>query len=280
VAWDKLMGGEAVREVIQTEAIKTMGRIKFDVSFTAETRYLWREERFTFVSSMELDVEAGGGLTINQTINTTGQGGGSDTVYAPIRLESSEGPRRREASQDITPLALLRGTKLERATGVRGYQEGPLAGAALARNARFVWRGFPDGEVPPNGPIANAESLLHMGRSKLRAEGGEGHVRLLIRDAQGKVDENMSRAVSRRHIDLYIQRGRLMVLAASDSGVQVGEERLANGREKILQDGDIIHILPKYADQLSLQVRMTARHDEISEIMIVRQPALNGDGSR
>jgi hypothetical protein len=283
VDWDRLDPGQEIRAIVQTAPLQTTGRIRFDVAFTAATRFsglFWREEQFAFVSQMELDVEAGGALVINQTINTSGQGQGSDTIYAPVRIENDPGVRRREGIGEAIPLPLVRAPRLERETGVRGYVDGPLKGSSVSRAARLVWRGFADGEAPKAGPIATPESLIRMGRANTRADGGDVDVRLLVHDAKGALDENLSLAISRRHLDLFIQSGRLCAFIAGEAGVLINDQRIAKDHVELLHDGDVIKILPRYGDQLQLRVGMRENFKVIDEIVLQRMPSLNGDGSR
>ncbi len=275
VAWERLDAGASNPVWVQTSALERTGRQRVEVSFAAATRYRWREEQFAFVSNLELEVEQGGSLVINQTINTgasSGSGGG-DTVYAPIRLEDALDQRKSAASEQAAPLALVRGERFERASGVRGYAAGPLAGAAVARSARFTWKGFGPGEAPGPGAITTDDSLFSLGRAKTKADGGDSDVRLLVRDAKGAVDEALSRAISRRHIDLFIQSGKLCLHAAGEAGVTIGERRAPRDGIETLEDGDVISVLPKYPEALGLQVRMRAHHGSIEDVTIIRVPA-------
>jgi hypothetical protein len=278
--WERVEAGQSIRAVVQTTPLETMGRVRFDIAFTAATRWTWREEQFAFVSAMELDVEQGGGIVVNQTINASGAGGGSDTIYAPVRLENGGDVRRREGAAEAVIMPLVRGPKIERETGVRGYSEGPLKGAVVSRAAKFFWRGFADGSTPKAGPITTPESLFRMGRARNKAEGGDADVRLLVVDQKGKLDENLSRAISRRHIDLFIESGRLCLLAAGEAGVKLNDRVVPHDRKDVLQDGDVVRVLPKYGEALQLQVRMKANYGSVDEITIVRTPSINGDGSR
>ena len=273
--WKRLDAGGSNRLNVQTGALERQGRHGVEITFAAATNYFMREERFAFTSSLGLEVEQGGSLVINQTINASGVGAGSDTVYAPIRLETTgETARRADAGGKAAELALQRADNFEASHGVRGYTDGPLKGVVVDRSARFVWRGF--GPYAPNpGPITTADSMLALGRGKSAAEGGDNHVQLLVTDAQGAVDEQMSQAVSRRHFELFIQSGRLCVRVTGSAGIQIGDHRHgADDALATLGNGDVIRVLPKFPDALSLQVRMRAVHGHVDEITITRVPAI------
>jgi hypothetical protein len=213
---------------------------------------------------------------INQTINASGAGGGSDTVYAPIRLETTgDQPRRvAETGGKAAELALQRADNFEASNGVRGYTDGPLKGVVVGRGARLVWKGF-GADGPMAGPITTKDSVIAMGRGKTIASGGENQVQLLVTDANGALDEQLSQAISRRHIDLFLQSGRLCARATGSAGMQIGDHRYgADDAIAVIETGDIIRVLPKFPDGLGLQVRMRAVHGLVDEITITRLPAI------
>lgn len=272
--WKRLDPGGSNRLSVQTGALERQGRHGIEITFAAATNYFMREERFAFTSSLGLEVEQGGSLVINQTINASGVGAGSDTVYAPIRLETTGEQRRSGASGKAAELGLQRADAFEAANGVRGYAEGPLKGAVVSRGARIVWKGF-GADGPAAGPITTADSILALGRGKTLAEGGDNHVQLLVTDAKGVVDEQLSQAISRRHLELFIQSGRLCARVTGSAGIAIGDHK--HGADDAIAEigqGDVIKVLPKFGDALGLQVRMRANHGQVDEITITRAPAL------
>lgn len=272
--WKRLDAGGSNRVNIQTGALERQGRHGIEITFAAATNYFMREERFAFTSLLGLEVEQGGSLVINQTINTTGAGTGSDTVYAPIRLETTGDAVKKTPGGKAAELALQRADAFEASSGVRGYTDGPLKGAVVGRGARIVWKGF-GADGPAAGPITTQDSMLGLGRAKTVSNGGENQVQLLVTDAAGVVDEQLSQAVSRRHLELFIQSGRLSARVTGAAGALVGEHR--HGADDALAEighGDVVKILPKYPEALALQVRMRAAHGFIDEITITRLPAI------
>lgn len=273
--WKRLDAGGYNRLDVQTGALERQGRHSIEITFTAATNYRMREERFAFTSLLALEVEQGGSLVINQTINTSGAGTGSDTVYAPIRLETTGDTGKKTApGGKAAELALQRADLFEAEQGIRGYDDGPLKGVVVGRAARIVWRGFgPNG--PSSGPITTKDSMIAMGRGKTTAEGGDNQVQLLVTDASGAIDEQLSQAVSRRHLDLYIESGRLRGLVSGSAGVLIGDHRYgADDAIAVIDSGDIVKILPKFPDALGIQVRMRAMQEHVDEIIITRLPAI------
>lgn len=272
--WKRLDANGSNRLNVQTGALERQGRHGIEITFAAATNYFMREERFAFTSMLNLEVEQGGSLVINQTINTSGQGMGSDTVYAPIRLETGGDNGRKPQGGKAAELALQRADAFEAAQGVRGYADGPLKGSVVSRGARIVWKGF-GASAPAPGPITTLDSMLALGRGKTLAQGGENHVQLLATDAKGAVDEHLSQAISRRHLELFIQGGKLCARVTGSAGVLIGEHRYgADDALAVIGHGDVVHVLPKFPDALGLQVRMRAAHGQIDEITITRAPAI------
>jgi hypothetical protein len=276
VAWARLEAGASNPLWVQTGALERQGRQLFEVSFAVATRYRWREETFAFRSNLELDIEQGGSVVINQTINAGGQGNGlGGAVNAPIRIEAAtDGGDHQDRRTEASLLGLTRADVFEKSSGVRGYTSGPLQGAAVRRNAAIAWKGFAKTEAPITRPITTDDALICAGRSALKDSGGDADVRLLVRNDKGEINEELSRAISRRHIHFFLQNGRLYVHAAGESGLIIGDRHVQrDGIEPVDQD-DIIHVLPKHADALALQVRMRANFGEIQDITITRVPAV------
>jgi hypothetical protein len=272
--WKRLDAGGSNRINIQTGALERQGRHGIEITFAAATNYFMREERFAFTSSLGLEVEQGGSLVINQTINASGTGAGNDTVYAPIRLETMGDQARKASGGKAAELALQRADNFEASNGVRGYTDGAMKGVVVGRGARIVWKGF-GAEGPTAGPITTQDSLLAMGRGKTVAEGGENQVQLLVTGADGVLDEQLSQAISRRHIELFLQSGRLCARVTGAAGMQIGDHRYgADEAIAVIDTGDIIRVLPKFSEALGLQVRMRAMHGLVDEITITRLPAI------
>lgn len=280
IPWRRLDAGGSNRLNIQTGALEQQGRHSIEVTFAAATNYFMREERFCFTSLLSLEVEQGGSLVINQTINASGVGAGSDTVYAPIRLQTQGDARKAASGGKAAELALQRADNFEAAEGVRGYTEGPLKGAVLNRGARIVWKGFGADEPPPSA-ITTRDGILALGRSKSIREGGDNFVQLLVTDANGAVDEQLSQAISRRHLELFIQGGRLCARVTGQAGVMIGDRKYgADDALAVIDNGDILHILPKFPEALALQVRMRATYGHIDEVAITRLPAVPDGAAR
>jgi len=280
--WKRLDAGGSNRLSVQTGALERQGRHGIEITFAAATNYFIREEKFAFTSSLGLEVEQGGSLVINQTINASGVGAGGDTVYAPIRLETmgDSGRKAADTGGKAAELGLQRADNFEASQGIRGYTEGLLKGSVVSRGARIVWRGF-GRETPPAGPITTVDSMLALGRGKTVAQGGDNHLQLLAVGADGNLEEQLSQAISRRHIELFIQSGRLCARVTGSAGIMIGDHKHgADDAIAVINHGDVIKVLPKFPDAVGLQVRMRANYGQIDEITITRLPALPEANSR
>jgi hypothetical protein len=275
--WKRLDAGGSNRLNIQTGALEQQGRHGIEITFAAATNYFMREERFCFTSLLNLEVEQGGSLIINQTINASGVGAGSDTVYAPIRLETQGETRRAAVGGQAAELGLQRADNFEAAQGVRGYTDGPLKGSVVNRGARIVWKGF-GADEPPSSAITTRDGILAIGRAKSMRQGGDNYLQLLVTDAAGAVDEPLSQAISRRHLELFIQGGRLCARITGQAGVMIGDNKHgADDALAVIGNGDVIRILPKFPDAMAMQVRMRANYGHIEEIVVTRvMPAPEG----
>ncbi len=264
LAWERLDGGMALPWSLQTSPLDVAGRVRIEISFAVATRYRWRQETFLFVAELDMEAEGGGELVINQTIHASD----AATAYAPIRIDPS---RMAKAAAAIQPaqLALVRGERLERAEAIRGYPDD----GAIQRGARLHWKGFASSEAPMDGPITAPDSLLGFGRALTRRSGGEGDVRLLVRDADGVIDDGLSAAISRRHLDLFIQDGRLYVHAAGGTGLLLNDRSLGRGSIAPIQDGDTLSVLPMAKSAISLTFSFKAHHRIVEDITIQRAPA-------
>ncbi len=271
--WKRLDAGGSNRLSVQTGALERQGRHGIEITFAAATNYFMREERFCFTSSLSLEVEQGGSLVINQTINSSGVGAGSDTVYAPIRLESQGETRKAAVGGQAAELGLQRADNFEAAQGIRGYTEGPLKGVVVNRGARIIWKGF--GDEAPSGPITTRDGIFAIGRGRSVRLGGDNQLQLLVTDAAGAVDEQLSQAISRRHLELFIQGGRLCARVTGQAGVMIGDHKHgADDALAVIGNGDIVRVLPKYPEALALQIRMRANYGQVEEITVTRVPAM------
>lgn len=259
---------------IRTGVMQTAGLHRFDVYLVVATRHMWREERFAFSASIAIPVDPEGPSEIVQNYNIQADAiGAGMTIYNPTRIQ-----REREAgiAKHAEPilLQLRRADTLERRLGHRGYGET----LALQSSTALVWKGFDAGQTPLDGPIRTASGVLSVGRASNAAEGGMNDVRLLI-SRNGKVDEEASVHISRRHFQLYTENDRLMLRVESQNGLTVNDKAYRSGKMVVLKDGDIIHPLVRNPGAIGLRIQFEIQHNEVDRVVLQRLVGISGSKS-
>jgi len=267
LAWEKLEPGGASRLGVPTGVLGEAGVHQFDFLIVVGYRYRWREECFAFETSVTAEVSAPKtAAVVNQTIQIDGDMAPGFTFYNPTRVDASQPEKWDEASGPM-PLTLQRAERYERETGLRGL-DGELA---IPRTTRFAWRGFDTQEVPAEGPILSQDASLNVGRSRARQANGPNDVRLLVRGADGAIDEKWSTQISRHHFDLYIENDRLVLRVESPNGLRVNGDAYGRGKTVALRDGDTISPLVKRPDAMVLAVAIDAHFGTAETITIQRK---------
>jgi pSer/pThr/pTyr-binding forkhead associated (FHA) protein len=159
----------------------------------------------------------------------------------------------------------------ERRMGLRGITED----LRVPRSVAFRFTGFGKKQTPAlELPISTPDGILAFGRSKARADGGDGDVNLVITDPSGAVDTDQSLQLSRRHFELYVENDKLILRASGGNGLRVNGSALGPDKTVPLQDGDIIEPLVKSPGALKLAVRFTREFDRVSLVTVTRTPAI------
>ncbi len=263
--FQRLNSGATGEVGLRTGVLETEGLHRFDIIVVVATRYLWREERYAFTTSIAIPVDPEGPAEIVQNYNIQADAiGAGMTIYNPTRIQQEREAGIATHAEPI-PLTLRRADTLERSLGHRGY-EGTYA---VPRSTSLVWQGFDKGQAPLDGPIRTVSGVLSVGRASNSPEGGLNDVRLVI-GQDGKVDEAASVHISRRHFQLFIQNDRLKLRVESQNGLRINGETHRRGTVLILNDGDIIHPLVRQPDAVSVSVHFEIQHDEVDRIVLRR----------
>ena len=251
---------------LRTGVLSTAGLHRFDIYLVVATRYLWREERYAFTTSIAIPVDPEGPTEIVQNYNIQADAiGAGMTIYNPTRIQQEREAGIATHAEPIQ-LTLRRADTLERSLGHRGY-EGTYA---VPQSTSFVWQGFDKEQTPLDGPIRTVSGVLSLGRASNAPEGGLNDVRLVI-SRDGQVNEAASVHISRRHFQLFIQNDRLNLRVESQNGVRVNNEAHRRGVVLTLNDGDIIHPLVRTPDAVSISVHFEIQHDEVDRIVLRRR---------
>lgn len=268
LGWERLSSGESRPASVTVNQIRQAGAHGVQIMVSVASRWRWRQECYAFTANLNLTVEeerAENGPVVNIGGQSAGHG---NTVYISGKTEKRE---TQTLSDEALQLRMVRAEKEERRLGLRGLDQDTW----VPRNTEIRWQGFDPSHAPRGGPILTSDGVLGAGRSRTRAQDGLGDVRLLVEDGAGGVDEELSRLLSRRHFELYIESDRLTLRVTGQAGLRVNGDAYGEGKTVVLHDGDIISPLVSSPDQLKLKVIFTSDYGRISNVTIARQTNRN-----
>jgi len=267
------LNSDSTAEVgLRTGVFETAGLHRFDVHIVVATRYLWREERYVFTTAIAIPVDPEGPSEIVQNYNIQADEiGAGMTIYNPTRIQKEREAGIATHAEPIR-LTLRRADTLERSLGHRGYK----GNLAVTKHTDLIWQGFDAGHAPLDGPIRTQTGVLGLGRASNAPEGGMNDVRLLITQ-DGKIDEEASVHISRRHFHLFIENDRLLLRVGSQNGLLLNDTPWRRGKMIALKDGDVIRPLVNRPNAIALKVQFETQHDEVDRIILKRLVDLAGD---
>ena len=256
---------------LRTGVLDTAGLHRVDVDLVVATRYLWREERYVFTTSIAIPVDPEGPTEIVQNYNIQADAiGAGMTIYNPTRIQQEREAGIATHAEPIR-LTLRRADTLERVLGHRGYARD----LAVARSTALIWSNFDKGHAPLDGPIRTRSGVQEVGRASNAPGGGLNDIRLVI-SHDGRIDEEASVHISRRHFQLFIENDRLMLRVDSQNGLLVNDTALRRGKMIALNDGDVIHPLVNNPGAIGLRVQFETQHDEVDRIILKRLVGTGG----
>ncbi len=267
--WERLNAGQSSPANISTGALERAGTHGIDILLAAATRWRWHEEIFAFTTSFRLTVQADES-TDGMNVNITGENIGAGAMIN-ISSRGDARTRNEQISHEPRLLRLTRAEIEERAMGLRGLD----AAVWVPRATRFVWKGFGGEDAPAEGPAVTIDGVLALGRTRTKQAGGAGDIRLLVYGSDGALDEEASRAISRHHMDIYVENNRLLLRVNSENGVRINDEAYGRGKSVVLHDGDVIAPLVDAARRLSIKVSFEINHGCVDAVSLTRTPAAN-----
>lgn len=266
LGWERLDAGQSRPVSITANKIERAGAHSVEILVELASRWRWRQECYAFSAVLRLMVE--GEDTSNAPVVTLGgeSAGHGNTVYISGASEKSTTP---DTTSEAIDLEMVRAEKEERLLGIRGIDENLW----VPRNTRFQWRGFAKDHTTGDGPILTPDGLLAVGRARSRRAGGPGDIRLLAVSPDGSVDEDVSRLISRRHFELFVECNRLVLRINGTGGVRINEKAYGPGKSVALADGDVIEPIVKSEGELRLHVEFKTQHRSVEDVIISRSPA-------
>ncbi|MBY9067481.1 FHA domain-containing protein [Hyphomonas sp. WL0036] len=263
LGWERLDAGEARPFNIVARELDRTGAHSVQVLIALASRWRWRQENFVFTANLSLMIE-GPEADKGPVVNIGGQSAGhGNTVYISGKADTKSAVQK---SSEAVLVPLVRAEREERRLGLRGID----ADSWVPRNAELAWSGFENGDAPFDGPIMTPDGVVSVGRSRPRAQGGEGDVRLLAYGASGELDEDTSRLISRRHFELYIESDRLILRVTASGGLRVNGNAYGDGKIIRLADGDVIAPIVSAPDALGIRVSFRTEHGSARSISLQR----------
>jgi hypothetical protein len=271
LGWEQLEPGARAPASVTACEFDRAGLHEVEIMWSVATRWRAREESFAFSTRVLLNIagDQGGAGPVVQISSENEMNGN----VIQITDNSGRGTRDEGKVVSAIDMNIQRLDREERRLGLRGIG----ADLRIPRSVAFSFRGFGPNETPPSGlPIMTKDAMLVFGRSRTRLAGGEGDVRLLVTSDEGKVDEEYSQMISRRHFELYVENDRLMLHVSGSNGLRINGK--SHGVDEVLQlnDGDVIAPVTKAADALTLAVRFSREFDQVSTITLARTPEIQG----
>ena len=269
--WERLDAGTRAAAAVTAASIERAGSHKIDIMVTVSTRWRWRQESWAFATSVLLSVDDDDdGKGSGPVIQITGEGHGN-LINVSGQIGGERGEARRTVEAIDLPMQRL--DIAERDLGLRGLD----TDLRVPRGAPIRFVGFAKGDVPPGvaRPIVTPDGLLAFGRARTSGEGA-GDVRLVASQPDGALDEDLSRMISRRHFELYIENDRLVLRVTGSNGVRVNGNAYGPDKCVPLQDGDRIAPIVDKPDALCLDVLFSCELDRVSAITLARHPKCEG----
>ena len=269
--WERLDAGARGSASVTATSIERAGTHKIDIMVTVATRWRWRQENWAFATSVLLAVKDDDDKAGGPVVQISGENIGHGNL---INISGQVGGDAHEDSRitKAIDLPMQRLDVAERDLGLRGM-EGNLR---VPRNTPVIFAGFAKGEHPPSGkPIATINGLVAFGRARTKGEGA-GDVRLVAPGPDGVVDEDLSRLISRRHFELYIENDRLVLRVTGSNGTRINEKAYGPDKTAILNHGDRIAPIVQDSDRLAIDVRFSCELNRVSAITLTRNPKSEG----
>jgi hypothetical protein len=271
LGWEQLEPGARAPASVTAMEFDRAGLHEVEIMWTVATRWRAREESFAFSTRVLLTI-AGDHDSSGPVVQISSENEMNGNV---IQITDNSGRGNRDEGKVVSAIDMniQRLDLEERRLGLRGISQE----MRVPRSATFSFRGFAPTDAPLSGlPAVTQDGALAFGRSRTRNEGGEGDVRLLATDGQGRVDESMSQMISRRHFELYVENDRLMLHVSGSNGLRVNGSAIGVDKVVQLKDGDEIAPLLKAPDALKLSVRFGCERDQVTAITLTRTPPIPG----
>lgn len=269
--WEQLNAGARSAAAVTATKIERAGTHKIDIMVAVSTRWRWRQESWAFATSVLLTIHDDDDKGNGPVVQISGENIGHGNL---INISGKVGGDEREdrRTTEAIDLPMQRLDIAERDLGLRGL-DGKLR---VPRGTPVNFIGFGAGDHPASGkPILTPNGLLAFGRARTTGEGA-GDVRLVVDGRDGQPDEDLSRMISRRHFELYVENDRLVLRVTGSNGVRINGDAYGKDKTVALKDGDCIAPIVDAPDRIGVAVRFSCELDRVSVITLTRQPKCQG----
>lgn len=268
LGWEKLLRAERAAASVTARELSSPGLHEIEIMFAVSTQWRTRQEQFAFSTRVQLEIPAEARDSA-PTIEISSKNQMNGNI---IQLQERE--KRPDDEGRVLEVIDMRIRRLDREEcelGLRRNEDG----SGVPRSALFEFFGFSAERAPAGAaPILNPDSMIVFGRAPLRSKGGETDVRLLIADdGSGQVDEVLSRQISRRHFEIYIENERPILRVAASNGLRINGKAFGPDKTVLLSDGDRICPLVDDPEKVSLEVRFRRELDRIAGLRVTRSPS-------
>ncbi len=269
LGWEELGPKDRASASVVARDISKPGTHEIEIMFAVATRFKQREERFAFSTRVLLTIQ-GESSSVGPTIQISSENEMNGNV---IQIQDSNSGSDDPTGKviDAIDMKLVRLDREERALGLRGMGDG----SSVRRSAAFEFTGFPsDHHIRSGLPPVTPDGLLIFGREKSRQNGGTSDVRILATDVNGKLEREISKQISRRHFDVFLENDCLIIRARGRNGLRLNGKALPNEARAALNDGDRIEPLVDHGELIALKVHFSREHNRVTGVKFVREPAL------
>ena len=236
-------------------------------------------ETYAFAGEVRFRVASdAGGQQLVQHIHLEGATlgtGATGVLQTGHTISGGTGEPERSLSRDTVVIEMQRADVYEQEEGLRGYPSGIF----VARSAVVLCEGFPRNDAPTRSYPFLKSFWAAIGRERSERDPerpGANFISLRAYDPRnGALRPELSMEVSRRHFELGVSNGRLLLRNLGRQGSLKGR-LLQQGEVVVLEDGDVFNPTSDAIDLLDVEVHFRGDGDVIDTIILRRAVPVSG----
>jgi len=273
--WENLPAGRERTFSVDTDALDSGGYQRVRLVLALGVPFPQVEEHYAFSAEIGLRIAHQESNQIVQNIHVEGgrfePGASAVLQTGPSVSTGFSGAGTIAAGVGRTVIPLDRAERFELATGLRGYGDGE---STIPRTVEVVCEGFPTGDVAPQRMPFLSKTVIGFGRSSTEYDAEHNpHPNFLCQRAynphNGQLQVELSRRISRRHFELTVRDGRLLLVNRGHTGTLNGQP-LPNGATRLLKNGDVFNPLQLGMKFLDIRVHFHVSNGTVERIRLTR----------